>query len=107
MFFLFQLLEKEVTIRVRPQDRDLVTSIIPTIATEYKDVTGKVVHLKIDDKPHLSQDNTGGIDFLGQKNKIKISNTMEARLDLISQHFVPQIRSALYGLNVNRKFTHR
>ncbi|KAG5887425.1 hypothetical protein JTB14_024624 [Gonioctena quinquepunctata] len=102
---LYQLFEKEVTVRVRPQDRDLVTSVIPTIATKYKDVTGKEVHLKLDDESHLSQDTTGGIDLLAQKNKIKISNTMEARLDLISQQLVPQIRTALFGRNVNRRFT--
>ncbi|XP_074028808.1 V-type proton ATPase subunit Vha26 isoform X1 [Leptinotarsa decemlineata] len=102
---LYQLFEKDVTIRVRPQDRELVKSIIPTVTNKYKDATGKDIHLKIDDEIHLSQETTGGIDLLAQKNKIKISNTMEARLELISQQLVPQIRTALFGRNVNRKFT--
>ncbi|VEN57352.1 unnamed protein product, partial [Callosobruchus maculatus] len=29
---LYQLFEKDITVRVRPQDRDLVKSIIPTVA---------------------------------------------------------------------------
>ncbi|CAG9822366.1 unnamed protein product [Phaedon cochleariae] len=102
---LFQLFEKEVTVRVRPQDRDLVRSILPNVAAKYKDATGKDILLKVDDESHLSQEITGGVDLLAQKNKIKISNTMEARLDLIAQQLVPQIRTALFGRNVNRRFT--
>lgn len=102
---LYQLFEKEVTVRVRPQDRDLVKSVLPVITTKYKDATGKEIVLKIDDESHLSQETTGGIDLLAQRNKIKINNTLEARLDLISQQLVPQIRTALFGRNVNRKFT--
>lgn len=94
-----------MTIRVRPQDRDLVKSVMSVVTTKYKDATGKDIVLKIDDETHLSQDTTGGIDLLAHKNKIKISNTLEARLDLISQQLVPQIRTALFGRNVNRKFT--
>lgn len=42
--------------------------------------------------------------MLAQKGKIKISNTLEARLELIAQQLVPQIRTALFGRNINRKF---
>ncbi|VEN58369.1 unnamed protein product [Callosobruchus maculatus] len=102
---LYQLFEKDITVRVRPQDRDLVKSIIPTVAAKYKDVTGKEVNIKIDDESHLSQETTGGIELLTLKNKVKINNTLEARLDLIAQQLIPQIRTALFGRNVNRKFT--
>jgi len=102
---LYQLFEKEITVRVRPQDRDLVKSIVPNVATKYKDITGKEVNLKVDDETHLSQETTGGIELYALRNKIKICNTLEARLELISQQLVPQIRNALFGRNVNRKFT--
>ncbi|XP_050506984.1 V-type proton ATPase subunit E isoform X1 [Diabrotica virgifera virgifera] len=102
---LFQLFEKDITIRVRPQDRELVKSIMPNVSQKYKDITGKDVNLKIDDESHLSQETTGGIELLALRNKIKINNTLEARLELISQQLIPQIRNALFGRNVNRKFT--
>jgi len=102
---LYQLFEKDVTIRVRPQDRELVKSLFNNVQTKYKDITGKEVHLKIDDETHLSQETTGGIELLTLKNKIRVNNTLEARLELISQQLVPQIRNALFGRNVNRKFT--
>lgn len=37
--------------------------------------------------------------------RIKISNTLESRLELIAQQLVPEIRTALFGRNPNRKFT--
>lgn len=102
---LFQLFESNVTVRVRPQDRELVQSIFSEIASNYKQSSGKEVILKIDDESHLSQDTSGGIELLAQKGKIKINNTLEARLELIAQQLVPQIRTALFGRNVNRRFT--
>lgn len=100
----FQLFEERVTVRVRPQDRELVQAILPTVATKYKDSTGREVNLKIDDESHLSQETTGGVELLTLKNKVKINNTLEARLELIAAQLIPEIRTALFGANVNRKF---
>jgi len=102
---LYQVFENHVSVRVRPQDREIVKSIIPTVQTKYKDVTAREVKLSIDDETHLSQDTTGGVELYTHGNKIKINNTLEARLELISRQLVPQIRNALFGRNVNRKFT--
>lgn len=100
-----QLFEKEVTVRVRSQDRTLIQELFPTIATKYQDATGKSITLKIDNDTHLASESTGGVELYAQRNKIKINNTLEARLDLIAQQLVPEIRTALFGRNVNRKFT--
>lgn len=35
----------------------------------------------------------------------QVPNTLESRLELISQQLVPEIRQALFGRNPNRKFT--
>lgn len=102
---LYQLFESNIVVRVRPQDRDLIKSVLPNVSTKYKDVTGKDVNLVIDNEVQLSQETTGGIELYAHHNKIKINNTLEARLELISQQLVPQIRTALFGRNVNRKFT--
>jgi V-type H+-transporting ATPase subunit E len=42
---------------------------------------------------------------VAQKGRIKIANTLEARLDMIAQQMIPEIRTALFGKNVNRRFT--
>lgn len=102
---LYQLFEPNITVKVRPQDRDLIKSVLPTVATKYRDVTGRDVNLTISDDSHLSQETTGGIELFARQNKIKVANTLEARLELISQQLIPQIRNALFGRNTNRKFT--
>ena len=45
---------------------------------------------------------TGGIEILAQKGKIKVDNTLEARLEMISQQIAPSIREKLFGSNPNR-----
>ncbi|XP_044272301.1 V-type proton ATPase subunit E isoform X2 [Tribolium madens] len=102
---LYQLFENNIVIKVRQQDRSLIQGILPVVSTKYRDATGKDVHLKIDDESHLPSETTGGVVLYAQKGKIKIDNTLEARLDLIAQQLVPEIRTALFGRNVNRKFT--
>ncbi|KRT79209.1 hypothetical protein AMK59_7826 [Oryctes borbonicus] len=102
---LFQLFEPAVQIRCRTQDRGLVESALPEIAAKYKDATGKDIFMKIDLENPLPMDTTGGIELVVHQGRIRINNTLEARLELIAQQLVPQIRAALFGRNVNRKFT--
>lgn len=102
---LLQLLEPTVTLRVRETDVNLVESVIPSIADQYKEMSGKDVIVKVDKETFLPVDTCGGIELVAQRGRIKISNTLEARLDLIAQQLIPEIRNALFGRNLNRKFT--
>jgi len=101
---LLQLLEASVLIRVREADQSLVDGILDVAASKYKETTGKEVVLKVDTESFLAADMTGGVELQAQKGRIKISNTLEARLDLIAQQLVPEVRAALFGRNPNRKF---
>lgn len=102
---MYQLFETNVLIRARTQDRALVESILSDVQEKYKQAVGKDVNLKVDQEGSLPADTTGGIELLAQQGKIKINNTLEARLELIAAQLVPQIRTALFGRNINRKFT--
>lgn len=102
---LYQLFETAVVVRIREQDRSLVQSVLPTVAEKYKKACGRDVSIKIDDDTHLPSDTTGGIELYAQRGRIRVANTLEARLELIAQQLVPEIRTALFGRNVNRKFT--
>lgn len=93
-----------MTLRVREVDQSIVEGLLQVVAKEYKDNTGKDVTVKMDSESFLPPDTTGGIELQGQKGRIKIANTLEARLDLIAQQLVPEIRGALFGRNPNRKF---
>lgn len=101
---LCQLTELYVTVRVRQVDVPLVESLIDTVQDAYKQITKKDVNVKIDQDNYLAADSCGGVDLLAAKGRIKVSNTLETRLELIAQQLVPDIRSALFGSNPNRKF---
>ncbi|XP_011298515.1 V-type proton ATPase subunit E [Fopius arisanus] len=102
---LYQLMEHNVLLRVRQMDVPLVESILGEVQDNYKAVSKKDVILKVDTDNFLSADSCGGVDLLAGRGRIKISNTLESRLELIAQQLVPEVRSALFGSNPNRKFT--
>lgn len=101
---LFQLLEKEVIVRCRKQDIQLVQGCLEAAVQDYHNATGRNCKLTIDNDNYLTADTCGGVDFYAQKGKIKVANTLETRLELISQQLLPSIRNALFGRNLNRKF---
>jgi V-type H+-transporting ATPase subunit E len=97
-------LEKNVTLRVRETDVSEVEGLLEEVAADYKAASNKEVNLKLDTDSFLAPQTCGGIELLAQKNKIKICNTLESRLELIAQQLVPAVRTALFGRNPNRKF---
>lgn len=102
---LYRLMEANVTIRVRQVDVSLMESILESIQQTYHEISRKDVRLKIDQDNFLPAESCGGVEMFAGKGRIKINNTLEARLDLIAQQLIPEIRSALFGKNQNRKFT--
>lgn len=99
-----QLLETNITIRCRQADQGIVETAIPKAIASVKDKVNMDVQIKVDNENFLSADCSGGIELYTQKGKIKIDNTLEARLGMISQQMLPEVRSALFGKNANRKF---
>nr|ABD98757.1 putative vacuolar ATP synthase subunit E [Graphocephala atropunctata] len=102
---LLQLLEPNVVLRVREADIGLCESIMPNITDDYNKISKMEVNIKLDQDSFLPVECCGGVELFAQRGRIKISNTLEARLDLIAQQLVPQVRNALFGTNTNRKFT--
>merc|ERR1712080_349798 len=101
---LCQLLEPSLLIRCRQADQPLVEKIIPLSVADYKAKVGKDCQVKLDTENWLGADKTGGLEILAQKGKIKVDNTLEARLNMISQQILPSIRAKLFGTNPSRKF---
>ncbi|KAH8268331.1 V-type proton ATPase subunit E [Drosophila bipectinata] len=102
---LFQVMEPKVILRCREVDVPLVRDVLPAAVEQYKKDMRQNVDLVIDEKDYLSADTCGGVELLALNGRIKVPNTLESRLELISQQLVPEIRNALFGRNVNRKFT--
>jgi len=101
---LFQLVEKEVTIRCKKDDEKLVKNVLPEAIKIYENATNRKVKVILDSANYLSSDCHGGVELYGYNGKIKCSNTLESRLDMISKQLSPDIRVALFGKNPNRKF---
>ncbi|NP_001079767.1 ATPase, H+ transporting, lysosomal 31kDa, V1 subunit E1 L homeolog [Xenopus laevis] len=101
---LFQLLEPKVVIRCRKQDLPLITASVQKSIPTYKAATKQGVEVIIDQETHLTPEIAGGVELYNGNGKIKVSNTLESRLDLIAQQMMPEIRVALFGANTNRKF---
>ncbi|XP_015908426.1 V-type proton ATPase subunit E [Parasteatoda tepidariorum] len=101
---VFQLLEKEVSVKCRKQDIPVVESSLKSISDAYQQQVEKPIRITIDKDNCLPSDCAGGVEISAQHGKLKINNTLESRLDMISQQLLPEIRQTLFGSNPNRKF---
>jgi len=101
---LFQLLESQVTIRCRQADVSVVQGVLSAAQQQFQEATkGKAVTLKIDDT-FLPANVCGGVEMHTKGNRIRVTNTLESRLDLLASQMLPEVRNALFGRNMNRKF---
>ncbi|XP_035520684.1 V-type proton ATPase subunit E 1a isoform X1 [Morone saxatilis] len=102
----FRLLEPEVTVRCRQQDVEMVQAAVNTNIPIYKEAVKSNIVVKIDQKRFLpSEISCGGVEVYNDNGKIKVSNTLENRIELIAQQMMPEIRANLFGANPNRRFT--
>ena len=112
---LIKLYEKEVTLRCRESDVDLLESVIDEAVSEYKQLMldqcaalkGKsdiTCNVKIDRKRHLPEwdeikpENSclGGFLLLARKNRIVCSQTLDDRIKLAYDQAIPMIRRELF-----------
>nr|XP_020455354.1 V-type proton ATPase subunit E 1-like isoform X2 [Monopterus albus] len=100
----YQLLEPKVILRCRKQDLHMVQASIQRNIPIYKAAVKNNLEVHIDQDNFLPQDMSGGIEIYNADRKIKVSNTLESRLDLMAQQMMPEIRVALFGANPNRRF---
>jgi len=101
---LFQLLEPVALIRCREADLELVKDVKDSSLKVYREKTNNDCQLDIDTTNWLSPDCAGGIELTAKQGRIKVTNTLESRLDLLSRQMLPEIRTTLFGANPARKF---
>uniref|UniRef100_A0A8C6H7D2 Uncharacterized protein n=1 Tax=Mus spicilegus TaxID=10103 RepID=A0A8C6H7D2_MUSSI len=82
---LYQLLEPRMIVRCRKQDFPLVKAAVQKAIPMYKIATKKDVDVQIDQEAYLPEEIAGGVEIYNGDRKIKVSNTLESRLDLIAQ----------------------
>uniref|UniRef100_A0A914CL46 Uncharacterized protein n=1 Tax=Acrobeloides nanus TaxID=290746 RepID=A0A914CL46_9BILA len=100
---LLQLLEKEVVLRCKESELELVKDILPEILREFEQISELKTDVIVDTKKCLPKDAAGGVELSTIDGRISVMSTLESRLDLISGQIVPQIRTPLFGANPNRK----
>ena len=101
---IYQLLEPTGKIRCREADLQLVKEIKDSAIKTYSEKTGKKVELEIDANDYLPADCAGGVEIVAFKGKIKVTNTLESRLELLARQMSPEIRESLFGASKTRKF---
>lgn len=99
---LYRLVEKEVIIRCREKDLRLVQHAVENATQMYKQTLKKDIKVTISNQ-YLSPEICGGVEAYTSDAKIKIVNTLEARLDMLFSQMIPEIREKLFGRNKNRK----
>jgi V-type H+-transporting ATPase subunit E len=101
---LISLMEKEVAIRCRPQDDQLVEAVMDDAAREFSELLKKETNFDFPCKVRLdgyhklkeNQSKLGGVILSAQQSTILCHNTIDARLDLAFQDSLPDIRRILF-----------
>ncbi|KAF9434790.1 V-ATPase V1 sector subunit E [Entomortierella beljakovae] len=100
---LFKLLESKVTIQYRKADKATIDKLLPNIKTHYDEATNQNITIELLDD-YLPADSAGGVIISGNGGLTKCNNTLEARLAIVEQLMLPDIRTMLFGPSPNRKF---
>ncbi|KLT46012.1 vacuolar ATP synthase subunit E [Cutaneotrichosporon oleaginosum] len=99
---LLLLLSKDVTLAHRPKDKDLVKKSAEEAKKQYKEISGLEAEITFDDS--LADDSAGGVIGSTMGDRIKVDNTLSARLHILEEKMLPELREDLFGKNPNRKF---
>jgi V-type H+-transporting ATPase subunit E len=107
-------MERDVNVRCRKSDYDVVKTVVDTAVDEYKKLIKKevkafenqevVIKVTLDHGKHLPEyDETegaesclGGVVLHCRKGRIVCSNTLDDRLQLVYQESIPEVRRILF-----------
>lgn len=101
---LFQIMEPQVTVRCREADLSMVEKMLPEAVAEYTKAINKPCNVSVAKDNFLPANGCGGVELSAFHNRIRVSNTLESRLEMIAAQMAPEIRTELFGTNKNRKF---
>lgn len=77
-------METNIKIQCRKEDVSLVEKAIAEAATAYEESMGDKVTATIDEE-NIPSSNAGGVILSGLNGKIKVNNTLEARLSILEE----------------------
>jgi len=101
---LLTLNEKNVNLKCRKGDVSAVQTAMKGAIKEAEDSNGIKTTLKLSESDFLPDTCGGGIEFQAMEGKMKITNTLENRLDNATILTLPAVRNILFGANPARAF---
>lgn len=100
---LYTLLEPKVTVKVKKEDAELVTELVPDLAQEFEKNAKFPVEITILDD-YLDEKAIGGVVLANGSGKVSVNNTLAERLHLLGETALPLIRLELFGPSKTRRF---
>lgn len=101
---LIKLLDSEINVLCKKEDVEVVKSIIVDAKNEFEEIMktqtikfkNLQVNITVDEKYNLPEYIIGGVLLTSMKNKIRVDNTLDKRLELLKQSAIPDIRKILF-----------
>ncbi|RKP15099.1 ATPase, V1/A1 complex, subunit E [Piptocephalis cylindrospora] len=100
----YALMEEEVVVQCRQEDKPLVEGAITEAKKLYTAALNRTVAATIDTKNPLPSSSAGGVIVTAYYGRITCQNTLDSRLDLLKDQLLPEIRVLLYGHSPSRRF---
>lgn len=88
---LYRIMETEVTVRCRKDDLEIVKEVLGGALQSYKKHSGEQCNAKVDEQEFLPAESCGGVEVSAFGNKIKVSNTLANRLEMVNRQLLPEI----------------
>ena len=101
---LFKLLESQVVLQTLERDYALTESLLDEISKEYEAKIGMNIKLSLNHEDPLHPSAVGGVVLTALNGGVQCINTLEVRLEYLSEKALPEIRRILFGPSPNRKF---
>merc|ERR1711935_830630 len=99
------LMETDVHVRCRQCDVAAVESQIAAAKAAYTKVTKVDIKVTMDKVNYLGDDCGGGVEAYIDHGRIKVTNTLDTRLETACEQILPAIRNQLFGIgNGSRAF---
>eukprot|EP00040_Diaphanoeca_grandis_P004670 m.29661 g.29661 ORF g.29661 m.29661 type:complete len:226 (+) comp16143_c0_seq1:97-774(+) len=101
---LLTLNEKTVALRCRKADVSIVEKQLKGAVKQAEAENGITTALTLSSTDFLPETCGGGVEFLAMGGKMRITNTLENRLDNACVLTLPAVRNILFGANPTRAF---
>ncbi|KAJ3341503.1 Exocyst complex component 5 [Gonapodya sp. JEL0774] len=94
---LYQLMEKDIIIQVRKKDVALLEAVLPAAKKEFEAALKIPSNAVIDKTNFLPDTSAGGVVLYALGDRVKCSNTLESRLEILGETALPDMRTMLFG----------